>query len=403
MNLLLEDLHWWSGERQGHGDLRLRRGHLVEIGRGLAARRDEQRLSLAGRLALPGLINCHDHLDLDLLPRLGRPPYANSYEWAREIYRPDESPIRDLLRVPLRDRLRWGGLRNLIAGVTTVVHHDRYQRRYFGRRFPIRVLRRYGWTHSLGFGENPQRAHRRSRGRPFLIHLAEGVDEIAEHELDRAHRLGLLDEHTVLVHGIALDPARHRQVLESGCSLIWCPSSSLWLYGRSAPVDRLKDRLPVGLGTDSTISGQLTLLDELRAAAQTGLAAPDDLLRMVTTTAAGIFALDDGRGRLVEGGAGDLVVLRARGSTAATSLLAATLDDIELVVVAGQPRFASAELGERLGLGAANVRVGDKPRWIHRPPHRLLGRTRRAGGEALVAASRVCALFTEPAGNPDLD
>lgn len=397
MNLLLENLHWWSGDRQGHGDLRLRSRRVEEISRGLAGRRGERHLPLPGRLALPGLINCHDHLDLDLLPRLGRPPYANSYEWAREIYRPESSPIRDLLRVAPGDRLRWGGLRNLVAGATTVVHHDRYQRRQFGARFPVRVLQRYGWTHSLGFGRDPQRAHRRSRGRPFLIHLAEGVDEVAEKEIERSLRLGLLDEHTVMVHGIALDPDRHRPALESGCSLVWCPSSSLWLYGRCAPVDRLKDHLAIGLGTDSTISGPPTLLDELRAAAETGLAAPEELLRMVTTTAADIFGLDDGRGRLVEGGAADVVVLRDGGLEPAESVLAATLADIEFVVVAGEPRYASAELAGMLGLGAPNSHVSGAARWLSRPPDRLLRRSQRAGGEELIASSPVCALFASAA------
>ena len=81
---------------------------------------------------MPGLISCHDHLGLNLLPPLGAPPYGNMYEWADEIYNPEQPPISNVLRVRLRDRLRWGAVRNLIAGVTTVMHHDPYYR-------PVRV------------------------------------------------------------------------------------------------------------------------------------------------------------------------------------------------------------------------------------------------------------------------
>src|SRR2546425_400386 len=74
-------------------------------------------LDLRGCMILPGLINAHDHLELNLFPRLGRGPYKNAGAWARDIYRPAESPLQEHLRVPLRTRLVWGGIKNLLSGV----------------------------------------------------------------------------------------------------------------------------------------------------------------------------------------------------------------------------------------------------------------------------------------------
>src|SRR5688572_7483853 len=115
-------------------------------------------IDLEGYLILPGLINAHDHLEFNLFPRLGRGPYANSEEWAHDIYHPERSPLSEHLSIPKPLRLWWGGLKNLLSGVTTVCHHNDYDEKVFGGEFPVRVVRRYGWAHSIAFGENVHRA-----------------------------------------------------------------------------------------------------------------------------------------------------------------------------------------------------------------------------------------------------
>ena len=364
MNLLLRHVRWWSDGREGRGDLRVRRGVVTEMGAGLAPARGERALSLDGHLALPGLVNCHDHLDLDLLPHLGTPPYRNMYEWAERIYRPDDPPIRDVLEVRLRDRLWWGGARNLIAGVTTVMNHDPYHGRWFGSRFPVRVLKRYGWSHSLGFGQDLKSDFRRSRG-PYFIHAAEGVDARAAVELDRLGEMGLVTERTVVVHGVGLTPDQRETMVQAGCGLVWCPSSNLRLYGETAPVAELKGRIRIGLGTDSTISGTPHLLDELRTAARTGQVHGDELLRMVTCDAADLLRLDRGRGRLRAGGLADVVVMPDRGGPPHETLLGTAPEDVALVTVGGRPRVAAPELAAGLGLGDANARVAGAPKWLY--------------------------------------
>lgn len=385
VRLLLRNLRWHSEGRDRHGDLRLAGGRVAEAGRGLVPRRRERVLDAADHLALPGLVNGHDHLDLNLFPRLGEGTYANFYEWVEAIYHPDGSPIREVLRVGLRDRLWWGAYRNLVSGVTTVVHHDPYywwvfgrqllgrrlvRRRLFGRPYPVRVLRRYAWCHSLGgpelgYGGDPATAFRRAGGRPFILHAAEGTDARAAGEVDRLRELGLLGPSTVLVHAIAVD-ARQRELLAAtGTSVVWCPASNLGLYGATAPVGELHGKVKIALGTDSTLTGSPTLFDELRAAAATGLVEPAALLEMVTTQAARVFALDDGRGTLRPGGPADLLLLADDGRPAAERLLAATPGDAALVLAGGRPRVASAWASAALGLGAPNARVGGRPAWLY--------------------------------------
>src|SRR5437899_2044155 len=85
-------------------------------------------IELAGRWLLPGLVNALDVLDLSVFPPLGRPPFASLYDWGASLGAESEAALRAALAVPLTDRLFLGGLRNLLAGATAVVHHHQIGR-----------------------------------------------------------------------------------------------------------------------------------------------------------------------------------------------------------------------------------------------------------------------------------
>src|SRR5215471_3760008 len=190
-------------------------------------------INLEGLLILPGLINAHDHLEFNLFPRLGNGPYPNASRWAADIYRPNESPIREQLRIPKPLRLIWGGIKNLISGVTSVLHHNPYDPS-FDLDFPVRVIRRFGWSHSLAISRDlaGDWAHTPS-GAPFVIHACEGTDGQAAAEIFGLDAAGVLGPETVVVHGVALDDAGLDLVKKRGTSLIWCPSSNQFTLGRT--------------------------------------------------------------------------------------------------------------------------------------------------------------------------
>lgn len=221
---------------------------------------------LEGLQILPGLINAHDHLEFALFPRLGRRLYANATEWARDIYRPGESPLREHLQIPKPLRLFWGGLRNLSSGVTTVCHHNPYER-VFEEDFPVHVVKCFGWAHSLAFEPDIRaRFDATPPGAPFLVHAGEGTDAEAGEEIFKLHELGVLSGRTVLIHAVGFQQDGWDLIRKTGAGVIWCPRSNLFTLGRTLDRGDLACGIPIALGTDSPLTAEGDLLDELRTA-----------------------------------------------------------------------------------------------------------------------------------------
>ena len=374
--MLLRHLHWYSDGKDGSGDIRISRGLIGEIGKGLAPRILEKVIEFRDCLALPGLINSHDHLDFNLLPIPGNPPYSNFTTYAAEIYRPDESPLREVLSTDHRDRLLWGGYKNLISGVTRVCHHNPFHP-VLGRGFPVRVAREVAWSHSLYYSQDPLDDFRKAAGRPFIIHAAEGVDEAARREVEELGRLGILHNNTVIVHGVALSQGEIARLESAGAALIWCPVSNLSLFGQTAPLGDLRGRVPFTLASDSLLTGSATLFDEIRAAHDTGLATSDELLAMVTTTASQILKFPVGTGTLRVGVEADLIVVDDTGVTPAQTLLKSRPADLDLVLVGGKVQLA----GRRHASYRSNMVIDGREKYLRGNVSELKGRIAKRLGK----------------------
>jgi cytosine/adenosine deaminase-related metal-dependent hydrolase len=350
-----------------------------------------QPIDLSGYLLLPGLINAHDHLEFGLFPKLGNGPYQNSSQWAKDIYHPDHSPIREHLAIPKVARLWWGAIKNLLSGVTTVCHHNEFRPDVFGDGFPVRAVRRYAWSHSFHFGGDLASAFPHGEPAiPYIIHLGEGIDRESATEIFELDHRGLLDSRTVIVHGVGLDDAGHDLLIERGAALIWCPESNLFTLGRTLPPDRVRQNPRVALGSDSPLTAG-DLLDQIHTAHQLGASA-ECVFDLVTTRAANVLRLQDGEGTLLPQSVADIIAVPYRGLSPADALIQATVDQIELVFLAGMPRLLSEPMRSRfpssLQEGFESIVVDGVERCIAAPVALLRQMAAESLGETIMLAGK---------------
>ncbi|NDJ85272.1 MAG: amidohydrolase family protein [Chloroflexi bacterium] len=309
--------------------------------------RPDRRIGLAGYMLLPGLVNAHDHLELNHFPRTKfREVYPNAHIWGEEVSAQlGNPPFAALRSYPLRDRCWIGGIKNLLAGVTTVAHHNPLHRPLRSTQFPVRVIRRYGWAHSLHFETPGHLLKSYQPGRPWIIHLAEGTDEIAAKELRRLAAMNLLTADTILVHGVGLTPEDAHYAIEKGAGLVWCPSTNAYLLGQTTDVRPWVRAGRVALGSDSRLTADGDLLDELRAAPEIEGVDVTTLFRLVTDYAARVLSIP-GAGALTPGSHADIVVLRYQDHPH-SALVKTRRRDIGLVIRGGKVMFGDPEIVQR--------------------------------------------------------
>jgi cytosine/adenosine deaminase-related metal-dependent hydrolase len=343
-------------------------------------------IDLNGFLVMPGLVNAHDHLQFALFPRLADPPYRNYIDWGTDIHEKFPDVIAKHRAVPKDVRLWWGGVRNLLCGVTTVCHHDALWPELKRRDFPVRVVQEYGWGHSLALGGDLLKARSIApEGSAFILHACEGVDEQAYAELAKLDELGLLDERTVLVHGLAIDEEGVALVRARRVSLIVCPSSNQYLFQRLPEMALLGTVENIALGNDSPLTAEGDLLDEVRFAGRAYGIQPDAMYRMVTEAPAAVLRLRDHEGSIKANGVGDLMAVRDNRQSGADRLRELSMHDVEFVMVAGRVQLASETIMKRLPEAAVQglepLWIDGAIRWLRAPVRELLTKAEEVFGK----------------------
>jgi len=322
-------------------DIRIEGGTIVSI---TDANNDTtaDSIDLNNAIAIPGLINSHDHLDFNLFPRIGNRIYKNYVEWGTDIHLNNKDIINEVQKIPVALRTAWGVYKNLLCGVTTVVNHGV---QLVVTDELINVFQDSYVLHSPGF----EKGLFLKLNTPFAkgivnIHVGEGTDEQAHAEITKLLKWNIFKKKLVGIHGIAMDEEQARGFE----ALIWCPDSNYFLTGETAAVGQLKNYTTILFGTDATLTASWNIWEHIRLARKTGMLTEAELFNSLTHSAANAWGLGH-TGQLKEGYAADIVVVKPKNETTGFEAIYATNpEDIQLVLHKGQIRLFDEELKKQL-------------------------------------------------------
>jgi hypothetical protein len=211
----------------------------------------------------------------------------------------------------------------------------------------------YGLAHEvtsydLKWGDGVLKEHKKAVKNkwPFITHLCEGFDGEAMHSVETLEKLGVLDSHCLLVHCIAMSDEDIKKVAKAGASISLCPTSNMLMFNVTAKIRKMiKAGLNLTLGTDSSASGPANLLEEIKNLRKLYRnmygedLAPKKIFEMVTINAAKAFWMQDQIGSLEDGKLADIMVLKAKKDDPYENLACASMEDIELLTLAGKPIY----------------------------------------------------------------
>ncbi|MDQ7023959.1 MAG: amidohydrolase family protein [Anaerolineae bacterium] len=294
MSIHIKGAQVWDASRTSERDLYVKNGRIISEKPNHAVEVD-----LEGYTIFPGLINAHDHLELNHFPRTKfRDVYDNAHQWGEDVNaRLNDEPFKTLRSYPLWDKVFIGGLKNLLCGATTVVHHGAPHKPMYRKDLPVRVLKNYGWAHSLHFNTEEEiiRSYQNTpKNYPWFIHLAEGTDDIAAGEYQRLKKLGCVGENTVIVHGVGMtedDIVDASKIIQG---FVICPTTNMYLLSCLANLQKWYHDASnkVFLGSDSRLTADSDFLDEIRFTALHTCLDDDKLIRLLQNRFYDVFMAD---------------------------------------------------------------------------------------------------------------
>lgn len=377
-------------------------GNIV-VDKGIISSKDSDtfKMDLGGASCMyPALINIHDHLRGNYLPRVGPKPgtyYLNWLPWDNDLKASDTYAERSNLSV--EDLYRLSAYKNLFSGVVTVNDHfpHNLNSELLGM-LPVRAIGEYTLEHEcssydLKWGDGIEVEHQKAvkNNWPFITHLEEGFDPESMDGVGVLERLGCLDDYCVLIHCIGFSDEDIQKVAKAKASVAWCPASNKFMFNVTCKIRKLLDAgVNVSIGTDSTHTGSINLLAEMQYARKVyqdmygeDLSAKI-LCDMMTINPARAFRMQNRIGSLETGKMADILLVKRRKEDYYENLAQASMSDIELLVMEGRPIYGELRfldlLDGQLPKGYSIIQVAERPMFVIGDPQALYNDVRRKVG-----------------------
>ena len=344
----------------------------------------------------PGIIDTHNHILFDIFDNSDWLPlqlYTNHEDWTKEVHYTEMVDVKQCLEdasqgkptwCPAKydgagslkcEMEKWGELKGLVAGTTSIVG-------LAGASFPcFGSLSRSIDTEYNGLDSDlvqtsalfpPSKTSAdgvcanftSGNTTSYIIHCGEGTDAKALAEFGKLGTASttpecLYAEPTAITHGTAFTAAEFATMKTKGMKLVWSPASNNALYGATTNVPAALDAgVLVALAPDWSMGGSQNMLDEMRFAKKwsddhwSKRLSAKDIHTMSTKNAATVLGLETKLGTLKEGYVADVFAVSGDKSKPYDAILAATPKEVRFSIVGGSVLYGDADL-RKLGAGGS--------------------------------------------------
>lgn len=339
-------------------DLLIRGDEIVDIGQGLEAKvnKKEEVIDCSDKVVLPGLINTHTHVPMNLLR--GISDNKQLQDWLEEIM-PIESKLEDkdiyygsLLAITemlksgttcfndmyfsekkVAEACEEAGMRAVLSRALVDVEGEEEGQRMLEES--ENFLKKYRdhelitpavGPHSIYLCSKDYLKQAKQQADRFSasihIHLSETKQENEDCEEKRGqspteylNELGLLTDKTIGAHGVWLSEKDRKIIQDKGTGIAHCPCSNMKLGSGRAPLPAMKN-INVGLATDGAASNNnLNLFEEgkfaslLQKLENPELMTEQRVLDLMTIEAAKVLGLEDEIGSIEPGKKADIILI----------------------------------------------------------------------------------------------
>ena len=190
----------------------------------------------------------------------------------------------------------------------------------------------------------------------YLVHVGEGLGAKALAEFAKLGTVTtptgcLYAPQTAITHGTAFTSTEFTAMAQASMKLIWSPHSNVSLYGQTTDIPAALDAgVSVAIAPDWSMGGSQNMLEELRFADAWDNAhwndrlSAKDLVVMGTLHGTAALALDGKLGKLEVGKLADLAVFGGDVTMPYDAIVAARPKDVRLVIVNGVPLYGDGVL-----------------------------------------------------------
>jgi len=306
-------------------------------------------LDLDDTIIFPGLVNAHDHLDFNLFPFLGDGPYESYVDWSADIHQKHKDQIDAALQIPRDLRIKWGILKNLIAGVTSVIHHGTFDPLIRSIDYPVYL--NYQYLHALETEPFWRLKLFASWKKKIMIHIGEGKRASDSQAIDRLTSGNICNRDLIGIHGISMNEDQSKNFK----AMVWCPESNLKLYGKTADVATLKKQTTILFGTDSTLTSSFNVFDQIRLARSLKVLSDEELFNSLTHQPKNIFTDMESSG---------IVIAKRKSKEIPEAFFSLNPEDILMVIVRNKILLLDLSIMKTQFQDYQLINVGDSVKWM---------------------------------------